>query len=293
MTKHRSSVHTRVATLDEVGILLAWAAKEGWNPGIDDKALFHATDPSGFFITIIDEIPVAGVSVVKHTSKHAFLGLYLCLPEYRGSGVGLATWQAALATTEGHVIGLDGVVDQQSNYQKSGFDYCFGNKRFSGVLVLPEQSSGAASRDRQVHICRATAGDVGKIVQYDALIGGFERTTLFNSWLETHDSRYLFMAQVGDSLMGVVGLRKCGDGFKVGPWLADSEAAAMALLQPVVDICGSENVMIDVPSANNTSVAIMESLGLASVFDTARMYKGHVPAIDVARLFGVATLELG
>ena len=39
-----------------------------------------------------------------------------------------------MARLEGRVVGLDGVVDQQANYQRSGFVLAHRNIRFGGVV---------------------------------------------------------------------------------------------------------------------------------------------------------------
>jgi hypothetical protein len=38
----------RTMTAAEVEQLVAWAADEGWNPGLDDAESFRAVDPAGF-----------------------------------------------------------------------------------------------------------------------------------------------------------------------------------------------------------------------------------------------------
>ncbi|TIN16885.1 MAG: GNAT family N-acetyltransferase, partial [Mesorhizobium sp.] len=38
----------RTLTASEVETLVEWAAREGWNPGIDDAAALRAADPEGF-----------------------------------------------------------------------------------------------------------------------------------------------------------------------------------------------------------------------------------------------------
>ena len=76
----------RVATAADVALMLDWAAAEGWNPGLDDTAPFHAADPDGFFIAVEDEKILAAISVVNHSDDYAFLGLNICAPEARGRG---------------------------------------------------------------------------------------------------------------------------------------------------------------------------------------------------------------
>ena len=113
------SVSFRTARADELPLVLSWAEAEGWNPGPDDAAAFFASDPEGFFVADADTGPVAAISVVNHSDAFAFLGLYLCLPEHRGKGIGFGLWQHALAHAGARCVGLDGVPAQQDNYRKS------------------------------------------------------------------------------------------------------------------------------------------------------------------------------
>jgi hypothetical protein len=54
-----------------------------------------------------------------------------------------------------------------------------------------------------------------------------------------------------------------------------------------------EPVALDLPLANEDAVALATARGMAPAFSTARMYRGTPPAVDLARLWGVASFELG
>lgn len=41
-------MHIRRMTRDELDTLIEWAAREGWNPGLDDAEAFWNADPDGF-----------------------------------------------------------------------------------------------------------------------------------------------------------------------------------------------------------------------------------------------------
>ncbi|NBB82641.1 MAG: GNAT family N-acetyltransferase, partial [Alphaproteobacteria bacterium] len=97
------------ARLDEMPILLDWAAAEGWNPGLADGPCFHAADPRGFLIGRLDGRPVSGISLVQYGDAFAFLGFYLCRPEMRGRGFGYAVWTEATRRFGSRTVGLDGV----------------------------------------------------------------------------------------------------------------------------------------------------------------------------------------
>ena len=76
---------------------------------------------------------MAAISVVRHGPAFAFLGLYLVRPAWRGQGHGLAMWRAGLPLAGDRTIGLDGVVDRQGDYRRSGFTLVRRNVRYGGV----------------------------------------------------------------------------------------------------------------------------------------------------------------
>jgi hypothetical protein len=62
------------------------------------------------------------------------MGFYIVKPEHRSTGYGLQMSAAGLAyLKECDSIGLDGVVAQQENYGKAGFEYAFRNVRYRGT----------------------------------------------------------------------------------------------------------------------------------------------------------------
>ncbi len=104
------------------------AAAEGWNPGLADATCFAAVDPEGFFIGELDGAPIATISCVNYDESFAFLGFYIVRKDLRGHGYGLRIWNAAIMHAGQRVIGLDGVVAQQENYRKSGFEFAYAQR---------------------------------------------------------------------------------------------------------------------------------------------------------------------
>ena len=131
--KQNDTYLIRTMKREEVAMAVDWAAQEGWNPGLHDAACYISTDPNGFFIGLLDDVPVATISAIRYGASFGFLGLYIVKPEYRGKGYGLRLWEAGLKYLEGRNIGLDGVVAQQDNYQKSGFKPAYRNVRYEGI----------------------------------------------------------------------------------------------------------------------------------------------------------------
>jgi hypothetical protein len=268
---------------DEAGVarLNDWAAAEGWNPGPDDAAAFHATDPEGFFLAFDGAGPVAGISVVNHSESFAFLGLYLCLPQWRGRRIAFALWQHALVHAGGRTVGLDGVPAQQSNYAKSGFARTGETRRWTGVI---EGRGSEALRP-------VAAGDLPALVALDAAANGIEKSRFLSRWLtDTATRRTLVLDR--DGPQGFVTARICRSGIKIGPLVARDDADAVTLLHGAPALFPGEPAMVDVPDTMPGLTRHCEGLGLTVPFVTARMYRGPAP-LPGPFVTAVATLELG
>src|SRR5258708_18869857 len=138
-------LHIRVMRPDEIALAADWAAAEGGNPGLDEAACFVTVDPDGFFIGELDGAAAATISCVNYDERFAFLGFYIVRGDVRGRGYGLRMWNAAIAHAPGRTIGLDGVVAQQENYRKSGFQLAYANIRYGGtVAARPAPPAGIA-----------------------------------------------------------------------------------------------------------------------------------------------------
>ena len=74
---------------------------------------------------------------------------------------------------------------------------------------------------------------------------------------------------------------------------ASTRAIAEQLFDGLCEGIAREPIFLDVPEPNADAVAMAEGLGLGPAFETARMYTGPAPAIELAQLYGVTTFELG
>ncbi len=104
-------------------------------------------------------------------------------------------------------------------------------------------------------------------------------------------SAVLLFAMASLSAWGVI--RPCRKGFKIGPLVAEDRAAAETVLAALLKAIGDGEIFLDVPSVNAEAVALATDLGLAPVFETARMYTGAIAPLRLEQVFGVTTFELG
>lgn len=272
-------------SLDEVRLILDWAAGEGWNPGLHDAEAFLAADADGFLLGRLDGEPVASISLVRYDDTYAFLGCYIVRPEFRGQGHGWAIWQAAIEHAGTRAIGLDGVVAQQGNYRKSGFELQRRNLRYSGTAT-----ADAPSDRRLVAPDAVPAAD---LLAYDAAVFGTRRDAFVERWLTLPGHAAVVWRDDDGRVRGYGVVRPCRSGWKVGPLFADDEAIAGGILQSLLARVHGDRVSFDVPETNAAAVGMAERAGLAVDFETARMYAGAPPAEDRARVYGVTTFELG
>ena len=272
---------------DEMILAVDWAAAEGWNPGLHDAACFWAADRQGFLLGLRDGQPVGCISAVSYGSTHGFLGFYIVRPEWRGRGYGLKLWQAAMNQLAGRIIGLDGVTAQQENYKKSGFRLAYRNIRYGGVLRPAAITSDGDD-------CILSANEVGhaRLAAYDSHLFFAPRPAFLESWLTQPGGTALAVVRQGE-VAGYGVIRPCRAGFKIGPLFADDPYVAERLLSALAAAAGGEPIFLDVPKVNDAARDLAETYGMSPVFETARMYTGQAPTLDLQKVFGVTTFELG
>lgn len=283
MTIHCYKIQTM--TRKQVDLALEWAALEGWNPGLNDANCFYTADPSGFLIGLLDENPIAVISAMKYGRSFGFLGFYIVKPEYRGKGYGIQLWNAGLEYLKERNIGLDGVVEQQENYKKSGFKYAYRNIRYQGI------GGGRFQKDKGV--IELSELPFIEVNDYDRLFFPDERSQFLKCWLNQPGSISLGMCVAG-KLAGYGVLRVCHTGYKIGPLFADTaELAETLFLTLRAHAKTGAPVYFDVPVLNSKAVELVERYDMKVVFETARMYTKQQPEISMNRLYGVTTFELG
>ncbi|WP_170360303.1 GNAT family N-acetyltransferase [Ruegeria arenilitoris] len=282
----------RPLTAAEVEHAVDWAGREGWNPGKHDAECFRTTDPDGFLGGFLNGEMIASVSAVNYDETFAFLGFYIVKPEFRHHGHGLEIAQHALAHCSGRNMGLDGVVEQQDNYRKSGFTFAYNNYRFAGTKSRMLAKLGTRQNDQITDLTQASDA----LKDYDRELFPAPRDLFLGNWLSAYSHVSKVFTENG-RIRGYATLRPCLTGYKVGPLFADNSDIARALLAAILTAIPEDHneheVFVDMPQPNPSAFALSDELGLDKVFETARMYSDYEPDIDLSRIFGVTTFELG
>ena len=272
---------SRAARIAEVAV--EWAEAEGWNPGLDDGQRFLVADADSFLAAERSGEIVGTISCALYGDAYAFIGFYIVRPDLRGQGIGSGLFDRALGRAGDRVVGLDGVLEQQASYERSGFVLAHRNVRW--------RTAGGGERPSE--LVELTSVPFEQVLAFDAGVFGAARERFLRAWIDRPPGQAL--ACVTDGRMAGYGVvRPCRVGAKVGPLLADDEAVAEMLLAGLLTAAGpGTEVFVDVPTANPRAAHLRATREMDPTFETVRMYLNGSPPEDVRRVFGVTTLEFG
>jgi len=275
----------RPMTAAEVAsVALEWAAREGWNPGPHDAAPFHVQDPAGFLFGELNGEPVGCISAIVYPDAFGFLGFYIVRPELRGRGYGMQLWRAALEHLGERNVGLDGVVEQQHNYRKSGFRLAYNNARYRGQGLNGSLCPG---------IVPVAEVDRRALYAYDRELFPAPRPDFLDLWLAPPAGRAYVALDPNGCVAGYGVIRRCREGCKIGPLFAEDSDLADRLFRALVPYAEGGPVFLDIPEPHAAAYALTQRYGMDKVFATARMYSQYDPELPLARIFGVTSFELG
>ncbi|MGW6883150.1 GNAT family N-acetyltransferase [Streptomyces goshikiensis] len=280
------------ASAADMEMIRAWADEEGWNPGDTDRFAFAVADPEGFLVGRLDGEPAACISAVRYGAGFGFIGFYIARPAFRGRGYGIRLWQAGMERLDGRLVGLDGVVDQQDNYRKSGFRSAWNNVRHEGVPQGAALDAAGTDGADGVEIVDAATLPFRQLAAYDRRFFPASRDAFLSAWTGLPGRTALAAVRDGRT-EGLGVIRPCSSASRIGPLYAATPGVAAALLRRLAEHAPGGEVAVDVPDVNRAATALFTGLGLVPTFEAARMYTGPAPELDLAGLYGVTSLELG
>ena len=276
----------RPLTAAEIATAVDWAAAEGWNPGLRDADAFAAADPEGFLGAFTEGRMRACIAAERTGDGFGFIGFYIAHLEARGQGLGWAVWQAGMARLKGRCVALDGVVAQQANYRRSGFALAWNNARYQAEAPILPQAPAADIRD-------AAAIPFERLLAFDAACFGLPRPDFLRGWITTPGHRARVALDQRGGISGFAVLRACRAGAKLGPVFARDGGTARALIADLAAARPPGPLVLDVPEDHADAVALARAMGMAKVFETARMYTAPPPPMQRGWLYGITSFELG
>ncbi len=274
---------------EDLDTAVAWAAREGWNPGLHDTPVFWETDPEGYWAAEVGGELVGTGSMVSYGGEYGFIGFFIVAPEHRHERIGFPHLGQALlkAARErlkpGAAVGIDGVFAAQDAYARYGFTFSHRNLRMEGT--------GKASTPAG-YLTELSMVPYEMVAEYDQRHFGYAREVFLRPWISPPAGLALGAVRDGQ-LCGYGVVRQCQSGYKIGPLFADDARIADDLYGALSDRAFGEPVYLDTPESNLDALELAQRHGLKEVFGCARMYLGPAPALPWASIYGVTTFELG
>ena len=280
-----AGIRFRTMTRDEIGTAVAWAANEGWNPGLSDAECFYTADTGGFFCAELDGKIVGTISVVNYDDRFSFYGFFVVDPAYRARGIGMQLYRFAMRHAGSRVVGCDGVVAMVDKYQQSGGLFLhYNNARYEGI-------GGGALPLGLTPVCDV---DFNTLADYDAAHFPARREKFLRCWIAQKGHYALAQLDADGKIAGYGVRRVCHTGYKIGPLFARDRVTAERILDGLVAGIPGEPFYLDTPVPNMEAIGLVQDRKMMPVFSTARLYSIRDPVpLPLDEIFGVTTFELG
>lgn len=284
----------------DIPTVTGWARREGFAPGVGDVAIYRQTDRQGVWVGWLGDEPVGCVAGVRYNAAYGFIGLFLVVPERRGQGHGVRLWRQAMEhLADVPCIGVEAALDRVDDYAGWGFAPASPTTRWQRTGAAPiEPVSNPSIAEAPSTWCLVEGAAIPEeaVQRFDAQREPSPRPHFLRQWLHHPLGTVHALLDREGRCHGFGRIRPCllteGEGWRVGPLVADHPAAARSLLEGLLqDHPGV--VLLDAPGANPRSSSLLEGLGFAPLSQTLRMYRGQAPTASLADVYGLACLELG
>ena len=280
----------------DVPLITDWARREGFAPGKGDVGIYRQTDRQGLWVGCLAGQPIGCIAGIRYNLAYGFIGLYIVRPEQRGHGYGLALWQKALDhLSDVACVGLEAATDRIEDYAGWGFQPASPTMRWQRAGVSDQQQPWPLIPEG-LQLVQGDAIPDAALQIYDAQRELSPRPHFLADWLHHPAGSVVALLDRDQSCHGFARIRPCllkvGEGWRIGPLLADSPTFAELLIRQLLQT-HSGVVLIDSPGGNPQALSLMERLGFAPLGHTLRMYRGVMPTQSLDDVYGLACLELG
>ncbi len=278
----------------DIAAVTHMARQEGFAPGQGDVAIYRNTDRQGSWVGWIGGDRIGCITGVRYNVDYGFLGLYLVRPKWRGHGYGLQLWRHAMEhLADLPCIGLEAAPDRVDDYAGWGFAPASPTTRWQ---VVSDGSMPAPSWALGWQLLADDAIPEGAVQCFDAQREPSPRPHFLSQWLHHPAGSVLALIDSGGVCHGFGRIRPCllvgGEGWRIGPLMAETTDAAELLLQALLHRHPGV-VLIDAPGSNPAAARLLERLKFRPIGTTLRMYRGLAPTVSLDDVYGLACLELG
>ncbi|MBI2929561.1 MAG: GNAT family N-acetyltransferase [Verrucomicrobia bacterium] len=287
-----TSVRVRLMTRSDLDFADSLRAAAGWNQTRADWERFLATEPAGCFLAECDGQPAGTATTTVYSDELAWIGMMLVHPDCRRRGVGQALLERCLHSLRDRrirCIKLDATPLGQPLYEKSGFRAEWSLARWEGTT--PRGPS--APRAEGVVLRPWSASDFNALIALDEEAFGVSRWRVLWSLSQASHRALVHQSPRGE-ITGFGMIRAGSRAAYLGPVVANSLAAATALVSALLAEAPTARVFWDVPDQNKGAVALAQQLGFGLQRPLVRMFVGENSRPgDPQKQFALAGPEVG
>ena len=272
--------------------------KEGFVPGVGDLGIYQNTDKQGLWVGWLNDNPIGCIAGVRYNESYGFLGLFLVINEHRGKGFGLKLWKKALThLSDLPCVGLEAAPERINDYEKWGFKISSKTTRWEW-LGNGEFINGNFLGDEFSHFSFIEGASIpsNAVERFDEKRENTPRPHFLSDWLNHPAGKVIAVIDNQGQCHGFGRIRPCllknGDGWRIGPLMADSPILVQILLKKLIE-SHPGLIIIDSPGLNKSAFDLFKDLGFVYKSETFRMYRGYQTPVSMSDVYGLACLELG
>ncbi|KAL6895168.1 acyl-CoA N-acyltransferase [Trichoderma longibrachiatum] len=282
-------------SLDEVKDLW-WSRMRdlGWNRDeLDAETHFTVARRGEDWLLLVPTGSVEPSGMVigfTYPNKTGWVGFFIMNEEYRGRGWGASLFKAMLDAYRKHdihMVGLDAVEEQVSTYARRGFVEAARIKLMTRVSVREVPLDYPEKRPKQGYrVVDLQQVDAGTIANLDRAHTGLYRPALWtrDALFSRPDAfGFAILSEASGEMQGLILVRQCEHGHRIGPLIADCKDHASLLLQLAMSnpsISASNGSLIaEAFGPNEHAAKVFSNLGWQSAgLEYHRMWlEGRVP----------------
>ncbi|GMR30051.1 hypothetical protein PMAYCL1PPCAC_00246 [Pristionchus mayeri] len=223
--------------------VIKWTSHDNMTLGLlpslpTTKCVFATKDDGGSFL---------GGVVWNEFDEIAWVGMYVCLPEVRGCGIGSKLWRIAMERIRisGKAMGLRGVLDMATKYaaRETPFEISRLRHHVISSTDLRELCS-TFNGDAKIRMkSTLSAEQLEGLHEFDHRMTGRDRRDLLRAFLASSSFECAILFDGNDRISGWAGITSVGleeeRMFKLGPVYTSSLAEFARLTEALIPFCES------------------------------------------------------
>jgi GNAT superfamily N-acetyltransferase len=260
-------MHICSMTKQDVSAGLRLSSLAGWNQTAADWHRFLDASPDGCFVAKIDDRVCGTATTISYQNRFAWIAMVLVDPDYRKCGIGTQLLRKTVQHLDERGIPtmkLDATPQGQAIYAKMGFAVECQIERW----ILKRTAKPA-----NLHCPPVTEDELLSILAKDRSVFGADRGPLLRS-LHNESPKFTIGIAPQGALQGYALGRRGAFADHLGPWVAESRAAAEKLIDEFLTRSWREAVIADCLTGNPFAMELLRARQFVPARTLTRMYRG-------------------